>query len=77
MWVNVRLFAAGGWWPLVLPLLAIGLAFVGQLAWQYFVEGREKRQVKRLFSRYVPKDVYDQLMADPDARRARRHAPAR
>ena len=48
--------------PLVQPLLAIALAFVGQLAWQYFVEGREKRQVKKLFSRYVPKDVYDQLM---------------
>jgi adenylate cyclase len=38
---------------------------VGQLAWQYFVEGREKRQVKRLFSRFVPRDVYNQLMEDP------------
>ncbi len=31
----------------------------------YFVEGREKRRVKRLFSRYVSKDVYQQLMASP------------
>jgi adenylate cyclase len=61
----VRWFAGGLWMPLVMPLVAIGAAFVGQLAWQYFVEGREKRQVKRLFSRYVPKDVYDQLLADP------------
>jgi adenylate cyclase len=38
---------------------------VGELAWQYFVEGREKRQVKRLFSRFVPRDVYNQLLADP------------
>ena len=65
LWINVRLFAAGGWWPLAVPLLAIVLAFVGDLAWQYFVEGREKRKVKRLFSRYVAKDVYDQLLADP------------
>ena len=64
-WLSVRWFAAGLWTPLLQPLLAIALAFVGQLAWQYFVEGREKRQVKKLFSRYVPKDVYDQLMADP------------
>jgi len=64
-WLNVRLFAAGAWWPIALPLLAMMLAFVGELAWQYFVEGREKRQVKRLFSRYVAKDVYDQLLADP------------
>jgi adenylate cyclase len=45
---------------------SVALTFVGQLAWVYFVEGREKRQVKRLFSRYVPKDVYEQLLADPE-----------
>ncbi len=64
-WLSVRLFAAGTWLPLVTPVAAIGLAFIGQLAWQYFVEGREKRQVKRLFSRYVPRDVYHQLLEDP------------
>jgi adenylate cyclase len=69
LWTNVRLFAAGHWWPLAVPLLAIVLAFVGDLAWQYFVEGREKRKVKRLFSRYVAKDVYDQLLADPSRAR--------
>ena len=65
VWVSVLAFAGGVWTPLVQPLMAVGLAFAGQLAWQYFVEGREKRQVKRLFSRYVPKDVYEQLLADP------------
>ena len=65
VWLSVQWFAGGLWTPLVQPLLAIALAFVGQLAWQYFVEGREKRRVKRLFSRYVPKDVYDQLIEDP------------
>ena len=63
--LSLRFFAAGVWMPLVPPLVAIGLALVAQLAWQYFVEGREKRQVKRLFSRYVPKDIYEQLLADP------------
>lgn len=66
VWASVQWFAGGYWTPLVQPLLAVGLTFVGQLAWQYFVEGREKRQVKRLFSRYVPKDVYEQLIADPN-----------
>ena len=65
-WASVALFASGTWLPLVMPSLAIALAFVGELAWQYFVEGREKRQVKKLFSRYVPRDVYEQLMADPE-----------
>jgi adenylate cyclase len=66
VWASVSWFAQGLWTPLVQPLLAVALAFVGQLSWQYFVEGREKRQVKKLFSRYVPKDVYEQLMADPN-----------
>jgi adenylate cyclase len=65
-WATVWSFAAGSWVVLMPPLLGIGLAFVAQLAWQYFVEGREKRQVKRLFSRYVPRDVYEQLLANPE-----------
>lgn len=76
VWLNVRLFAAGTWWPLAVPLLAVALAFVGDLAWRYFVEGREKRLVKKLFSRYVAKDVYEQLLADPARARlggTRRH----
>jgi adenylate cyclase len=64
-WASVRLFTAGIWTPLVVPAAAAGLAVTAEFAWQYLVEGREKRRVKRLFSRYVSKDVFDQLMADP------------
>ncbi len=64
-WIAVALFARGVWIPVVVPLIAMLLAFVGDLAWKYFVEGREKRQIKKLFSRYVSKDVYDQLVANP------------
>lgn len=62
---GVSVFARGIWIPVVVPLLALLLAYVGDLAWKYFVEGREKRQIKKLFSRYVSKDVYDQLVANP------------
>jgi adenylate cyclase len=65
LWINVRQFEAGRWWPLAVPLVGMLVAFVADLSWQYFVEGREKRKVKRLFSRYVAKNVYDQLLADP------------
>lgn len=65
VWQSVSLFARGTWISVVIPLLALVLAFVGDLAWKYFVEGREKRQVKKLFSRYVSRDVYDQLVANP------------
>jgi adenylate cyclase len=65
LWFNIRQFAAGSWWPLAVPLTAMLIAFVADLSWQYFVEGREKRKVKRLFSRYVARSVYEQLLADP------------
>ena len=47
------------------PLLAVGIAIFAGTAYQYFVEGAEKRVVKKLFGRYVSKDVYQQLIANP------------
>jgi adenylate cyclase len=63
--LGVELFRRGVWLSLIEPFIAIALASTGGLAWQYFVEGREKRQVKRLFSRYLSKDVYEQVLKDP------------
>src|SRR5450759_1913633 len=61
----IGLFQQGAWLRVVEPALALSLAAFGGVSYQYFVEGREKRQVKRLFARYVSKDVFDQLMIDP------------
>ena len=75
-WLSLSLFRSGTWIPVTVPVLALVFAYVGDLAWKYVVEGREKRQVKKLFSRYVSKDVYDQLVADPSLASlggARRH----
>jgi len=63
--LGLTLFRQGVWLSLIEPFIAIALASTGGLAWQYFVEGREKRQVKRLFSRYLSKDVYDQVLKNP------------
>src|SRR6185436_5737444 len=70
------LFARGTWAPMVDPLVAVAISAFGGVAYQYAVEGREKRRVKRLFSRYVSKDVYQQLVDNPDEARLggnRRH----
>ena len=48
------------------PLTAIALALFAGTAYRYFVEDYQKRVVKKLFGRYVSKDVFDQLMAHPD-----------
>ena len=65
VWQAFMLFGRGLWIPMTVPALAIIFAFVGDLAWKYFVEGRDKRLIKKMFSRYVSKDVFDQLVADP------------
>jgi adenylate cyclase len=71
--VAIGAFEQGVWIRVVEPALAITLAAFGGVSYQYFVEGREKRQVKRMFSRFVPKDVFDQLMADPSKARLGGH----
>ena len=58
-------FTRGAWWPLAQPAIGWLMAVVGGLGYQYFVEGRDKRAVKRLFSRYLSPDVYAQVLANP------------
>jgi adenylate cyclase len=47
------------------PLLGVAVALFAGTAYRYFVEDAEKRKVSRLFGRYVSRDVYTQLMANP------------
>ncbi len=65
-WFASTLFKAGVWVSMAAPLLAMAASLFSGTAYQYFVEGREKRKVKRLFGRYVSKDVYDQLLRNPE-----------
>ena len=67
--VATRLFADGTWINVTQPTLASSLALFGGVGYQYFFEGREKRKMKRLFGQYVSKDVYEQLVANPELAR--------
>ena len=62
----ITAFKGGQWLNLVQPTAVGGLALFFGTAYQYFVEGKEKRKVSKLFGRYVSKDVYSQLMSNPD-----------
>jgi adenylate cyclase len=64
--ITVLMLRSGTWLNAVQPLTAIGLALFAGTAYRYFVEDYQKRVVKKLFGRYVSKDVFDQLMAHPD-----------
>jgi adenylate cyclase len=64
-WLSVAAFRGGLWLNLVQPVASGAVALFCGTAYQYFVEGREKRKVAALFGRYVSRDVYAQLMANP------------
>ena len=68
-WATTRLFAAGYWINLSQPVLAASVALFGGVAYQYFVEGREKRKMKRLFGQYVSKDVLRTARGRPELAR--------
>jgi len=63
--VALMQFTAGQWVEVARPSVATVLSLFTATAYQYFVEGREKRLVKQVFSRFVSRDVFDQLIADP------------
>jgi adenylate cyclase len=65
-WLSVVAFRDGRWLNLVQPVAVGALALFFGATYQYFIEGREKRKVSKLFGRYVSRDVYSQLMANPD-----------
>jgi adenylate cyclase len=65
LWTLTRAVGDGIWAAAVAPTLGIGLALFGGVTWQYLVEGRGKREMRKLFGRYVSKDVIDQLVSDP------------
>jgi adenylate cyclase len=69
VWTTTRLFAGGYWLNLSQPLLVAALSLFGGVAYQYFVEGREKRKMRRLFGQYVSKDVCEQLVENPSLAR--------
>ncbi len=67
-WTSAGVLALGRGTALnmVQPLTAMAFALFAGTAYRYFVEDYQKRAVKKLFGRYVSRDVYDQLLAHPD-----------
>jgi adenylate cyclase len=66
--LNFWLYAAHG---LVLPLAAAlvmtFMAFALNMSYGYFVESRGKRELANLFGTYVPPELVDEMLKDPDS----------
>ncbi len=66
--LNVWLYLGYG---LVLPLACAicmaGMAFALNMSYGYFVESRSKRELANLFGTYVPPELVDEMVKDPDS----------
>ena len=71
----VSAFKGGLWLNMVEPLAAMGLALFSGTAYQYFVEGREKRKVKTAVRPLRVEGRLRSAAGAPGSRRARRQAP--
>ena len=66
--INFWMFSSFG---LVLPLGAaltmVAAAFALNMSYGYFVESRSKRELANLFGTYVPPELVDEMVKDPDS----------
>lgn len=64
------LFAERNYWlPLAAPLAAVALLYLATAAHAYLAERHRAGQVRFAFSRYVPQNVVDQIVAHPESLR--------
>jgi adenylate cyclase len=52
--------------PIVSPILGGFSTYIGSVIYQYFIERKQKRIIKRIFSYYVHPSVVNQLISNPD-----------
>lgn len=60
-------FAHGLVMPLAGALVMILTAFALNMSYGYFVESRSKRELANLFGTYVPPELVDEMVKDPDS----------
>lgn len=59
------------WWqngyvlPLAMPMLMIGLLYILNMTYGFFIEARSKRQITGIFGTYVPKELVEEMAKDP------------
>jgi adenylate cyclase len=65
---NFYLFNAQGWaLPMAAALVMCITSFALNMSYGYFVESRSKRELANLFGTYVPPELVDEMVKDPDS----------
>jgi adenylate cyclase len=65
--MNLMLYTQGLVLPLAAFLVMAAAAFALNMSWGYFVESRSKRELANLFGTYVPPELVDEMVKDPDS----------
>jgi adenylate cyclase len=66
--LNYWLYLSSHWaLPLADALAMAGAAFALNMSYGYFVESRSKRELANLFGTYVPPELVDEMVKDPDS----------
>jgi adenylate cyclase len=66
--LNYYLFLVHLWaLPLAAALTMVATAFALNMSYGYFVESRSKRELANLFGTYVPPELVDEMVKDPDS----------
>lgn len=55
------------WTDTIAPLAGVLIAYMSGITYNFFTEGRHKREITRMFQHYVPPDVVKSLVNHPDA----------
>lgn len=53
--------------PLAAALVMVATAFALNMSYGYFIESRSKRELANLFGTYVPPELVDEMVKDPDS----------
>ncbi|HHW15547.1 MAG TPA: adenylate/guanylate cyclase domain-containing protein, partial [Firmicutes bacterium] len=64
--VGLVALAAGYWWKVTGPAVALAAAQVASLAWEAGAARRERRRLEEVFGRYLAPEVFAELLRRPD-----------
>ena len=63
--VSLFLFNQGLWMNLASPMLLSLFSYLGITSYKFSTEEKDKRQIKKAFSKYVSPDVIEEIVKDP------------
>jgi adenylate cyclase len=65
--INIAFWSANIVLPIAIPLLMVGLLYLLNMAYGFFIEARSKKAITGIFGTYVPKELVAEMAKNPGA----------